>query len=368
MRIDALDVYYVAHPLVEPWTTAYGSDPVIYSVMVKLTSGGETSWSESCPFLAPTYSPECAYGAYYVASEFLAPLVLGQSFDSAEEINQAMACVKGNPFAHAAIEIAWWTMQSKLTKTPLHTLLGGSDDEIDTGADFGRQPSLDRLMERIDGAIREGYKRIKLKAMPGWDLEMLQAVRSTFPKFTFHIDCNAGYTLDDLPMFEKIDKLGLAMIEQPLFHADVVDHAKLQSRLETPICLDESISSVYMAEKAIELGACKVINIKPGRCGGLYNAKRINQLAQQAGIGCWIGGMLESAVGAGICVELAAMSNMVYPSDLFPSSRFYTEEISKNELVFSSPAKMRPSMAYGNAYVPEEAKLKQRTVAHKHCE
>ena len=158
------------------------------------------------------------------------------------------------------------------------------------------------------------------------------------------------------------------MIEQPLFHADVVDHAKLQSRLETPICLDESISSVYMAEKAIELGACKVINIKPGRCGGLYNAKRINQLAQQAGIGCWIGGMLESAVGAGICVELAAMSNMVYPSDLFPSSRFYTEEISKNELVFSSPAKMRPSMAYGNAYVPEEAKLKQRTVAHKHCE
>ena len=156
MRIDALDVYYVAHPLIEPWTTAYGSDPVIYSVMVKLTSGGETSWSESCPFLAPTYSPECAYGAYYVASEFLAPLVLGKSFESAEEINQAMACVKGNPFAHAAIEIAWWTMQSKLTKTPLHTLLGGSDDEIDTGADFGRQPSLDRLMERIDGAIREG--------------------------------------------------------------------------------------------------------------------------------------------------------------------------------------------------------------------
>ena len=166
-------MYYVAHPLIEPWTTAYGSDPVIYSVMVKLTSGGETSWSESCPFLAPTYSPECAYGAYYVASEFLAPLVLGQSFDSAEEINQAMACVKGNPFAHAAIEIAWWTMQSKLTKTPLHTLLGGSDDEIDTGADFGRQPSLDRLMERIDGAIREGYKRIKLKAMPGWDLEKM---------------------------------------------------------------------------------------------------------------------------------------------------------------------------------------------------
>lgn len=303
-----------------------------------------------------------------MASEFLAPLVLGKSFESAEEINQAMACVKGNPFAHAAIEIAWWTMQSKLTKTPLHTLLGGSDDEIDTGADFGRQPSLDRLMERIDGAIREGYKRIKLKAMPGWDLEMLQAVRSTFPKFTFHIDCNAGYTLDDLPMFEKIDKLGLAMIEQPLFHADVIDHAKLQSRLETPICLDESISSIYMAEKAIELGACKVINIKPGRCGGLYNAQRINQLAQQAGIGCWIGGMLESAVGAGICVELAAMNNMVYPSDLFPSSRFYTEEISQNEVVFSSPAKMRPSMAHGNAYVPEEAKLKQRTVAHKHCE
>lgn len=366
MYIDSIDVYYVTHPLIEPWTTAYGSDPVIHSVMVKMTSGNECAWSESTPFLAPTYSPECAFGAYYVASEFLAPLVLHKNFDTAKELNDAMAVIKGNPFAHAAIEIAWWTLQSKITKTPLHTLLGGSDDEVDVGADFGRQPSIDILLERIDGAIKSGFKRIKLKAMPGWDLNMLEAVRGTFPKFTFHIDCNSGYTLNDLDLFKKIDKLGLAMIEQPLFHADIVDHAKLQKVLDTPICLDESITSPYMAEKAIELDACRIINIKPGRCGGLYNAVQINELAKSAGIGCWIGGMLESAVGAGICLELAAMSNMVYPSDIFPSSRFYTEELSDNEVVFSSPGKMKPSNAFGNAFVPNEERLKQRIVAHKH--
>lgn len=368
MYIDALDIYYVRHPLIEPWTTAYGSDPDIRSVMVKITSGSETAWSESTPLLAPTYSPESAFGTYYTAKEFLAPLVLHKDFSSAQEINQAMSVIKGNPFAHAAIEIAWWTMQSKLTKTPLHTMLGGSDDEVDVGADFGRQASIDILLERIDGAIAEGFKRIKLKAMPGWDLEMLKAVRSTFPKHTFHIDCNSGYTLEDLPLFKEIDKLGLAMIEQPLFHADVIDHAKLQHQLDTPICLDESLTSPYMAEKAIELGACKYMNIKPGRCGGLYNSWKINELAREAGIGCWIGGMLESSVGAGICLELAAMPNMAYPSDLFPTSRFYTQEISKESVVFSSPAKMKPSNACGNAFVPEEERLAQRIIQHTHLE
>lgn len=368
MYIDAIDVYYVTHPLIEPWTTAYGSDPVIHSVMVKMTSGSHTAWSESTPFLAPTYSPECAFGAYHVAGEFLAPLVLHKDFKSAKEINDAMTVIKGNPFAHAAIEIAWWTLQSKITKTPLHTLLGGSDGEVDVGADFGKQNSIDILLERIDGAIKTGFKRIKLKAMPGWDLEMLRAVRSTFPSFTFHIDCNSGYTLDDIDLFKKIDKLGLAMIEQPLFHADIIDHAKLQKALDTPICLDESITNPYMAEKAIELGACRIINIKPGRCGGLYNSVKINELCKSAGIGCLIGGMLESSVGAGICLELAAMSNMVYPSDIFPSCRFYTKEISDNEVVFSSPGKMMPSNAFGNAFVPNEELLKERIVTHKHLE
>ena len=158
------------------------------------------------------------------------------------------------------------------------------------------------------------------------------------------------------------------MIEQPLFHADVIDHAKLQHQLDTPICLDESLTSPYMAEKAIELGACKYMNIKPGRCGGLYNSWKINQLAMEAGIGCWIGGMLESSVGAGICLELAAMPNMAYPSDLFPTSRFYTQEISKESVVFSSPAKMKPSNACGNAFVPEEDRLAQRIIEHTHLE
>jgi O-succinylbenzoate synthase len=330
--------------------------------MVKMTSGNETAWSESTPFLAPTYSPECAFGAYYVASEFLAPLVLHKNFESAKEINDAMAVIKGNPFAHAAIEIAWWTLQSKLTKTPLHTLLGGSDEEVAVGADFGRQPSIDILLNRIDDAIQSGFQRIKLKAMPGWDLDMLRAVRSTFPKFTFHIDCNSGYTLNDLPLFKEIDKLGLAMIEQPLFHADIIDHAKLQKALDTPICLDESISSPYMAEKAIELDACRIINIKPGRCGGLYNSMKINELAQSAGIGCWIGGMMESDVGKAICTEAAGIANMVYPHDITPSTINYPGIITESVIEETPQRTIQCIDRIGTPIKPDLEKLKAKTL------
>jgi O-succinylbenzoate synthase len=294
-------------------------------------------------------------------------MVLKKEFDTAEDINRTLAGIKGNPFAKSSVEIAWWTLESKMKAVPLHELLGGTFHEVDAGADFGVQDRLDTLLEMIDGAVQSQFPRIKLKAMHGWDTKMLDAVRSTFPKTVFHIDCNSGYTLDD-PLFRVIDKYHLAMIEQPLYHLDLLDHAKLQTRLETPICLDESVNSVYAAEHAIEIGACKYINIKPGRVGGLLYSTRINQLCADAGIGCWIGGMLESAVGAGICIELATIGNMRYPSDLFPSSAYYKNEISENEVVLSSPGKMMPSRVPGNAYEPVMAILSARTVESVHLE
>ena len=329
MRIDKLDVYYVAMPLIYPWRTAYGVDYDIHSVLVKATSGEYEGWSESTPFFAPTYLTESAGSVFYHVTEVFGPHVVGGEYETAAELNERLEVFKGNSFAKAAIEICWWTLQSNISGTPLHRLLGGETREVAAGADFGIQDSFDMLLGNIQQAVDAGFPRIKLKTARGWDLEMLQVVRGAFPDMTFHIDCNSGYTLDDLPFFKAIDDLGLAFIEQPLHYADVLDHAELAKQIVTPICLDETIVGVKAAEQAIRVGACKYINIKPGRIGGLANSLAVHDMARDAGIPVWVGGMLESAVGASICVELATLSNFTYPGDLFPSSRFYERDLSE---------------------------------------
>ena len=282
MRIDRLDVYYVVMPLIYPWRTAYGEDADIHSVLVKLTSGEHEAWSESTPFFAPTYLNESAGSVFYHVSEVMGPWIVGREYDTAAELNQRLAIFKGNSFAKAAVEIGWWTLQSRITGTPLHRLLGGRTRDVVAGADFGIQDSYDMLLGNIQQAVDAGFPRIKLKAAPGWDLEMLQIVTSTFPDTTFHIDCNSGYTLDDLPFFKAIDGMGLAFIEQPLAYNDLLDHAELARQIGTPICLDESIVDPRTAEQALRIGACRYINIKPGRIGGLTNALAVHDMARDA--------------------------------------------------------------------------------------
>ena len=260
-------------------------------------------------------------------TEVFGPHVVGREYDTARELTERLEAFKGNSFAKASIEMCWWTLQSGITATPLHRLLGGETREVSAGADFGIQDSIDMLLGNIQTAVDAGFPRIKLKVAKGWDLEMLRAVTGTFPNVTFHIDCNCGYTLDDLPFFKAIDGLGLAFIEQPLSFGDVLDHAELAKQLETPICLDETIYSVKAAEQALRIGACKYINIKPGRSGGFTNSIDIHDMARDAGVPVWVGGMLESAVGAALCVELATLSNFTYPGDLFPSARFYEQDL-----------------------------------------
>ena len=283
MRIDKLDVYYVVMPLIYPWRTAYGEDRDIHSVLVKATSGEWEAWSESTPFFAPTYLTESAGSVFYHVSEVFGPYVVGREYETAADLNARLDVFKGNSFAKAAIEIGWWALASRISGTPLHRLLGGRTREVVAGADFGIQDSFDMLLGNIQQAVDAGFPRIKLKVAKGWDLDMLQVVRKAFPDFTFHIDCNSGYTLEDLPFFKAIDGLGLAFIEQPLHFADVLDHAELARQIETPICLDETIVSVRAAEQAIRTKACRYINIKPGRIGGLSNALAVHDLARDAG-------------------------------------------------------------------------------------
>ena len=352
MRIDRVDVYYVSLPLIYPWRTAYGEDAAIHSILVRMESDGREGWGETTPLKAPAYSPETAMSVYHTIAEFIAPLVVGGTFETADELLDVYSWIKGNPFAKAGTEIAWWMLKANTEGKPLHELLGGNFRSVEAGADFGVQDSIDMLLAKIQEAVDSGFKRVKLKVRAGWDLEMLRAVRAAFPQQTFHIDCNSGYTLDDIDFFREVDKLELAMIEQPLHHTDLLEHAELQKQIQTPVCLDESITSVRAFEWALKLKSCQVLNLKTGRVGGLSVAVKLHNIARDAGMPCWVGSMLESGVGAGILVELATLNNFTYPGDLFPSSFFYRQDLTEQELVLNDDCTFTPSRVAGTPYKP----------------
>ncbi len=360
MRIDRLDVYYVSMPLIYPWRTAYGEDHAIDSVLVRASSGGVCAWSEATPFRAPHYVPESAGTVFHLVSEIFGPLVVGRDFETAADLDAHLASFKGNGFAKASIEILWWTLESQRTGTPVHMLLGGSDQEVLAGADFGVLDSFDDLLADIQQAVDAGFPRIKLKARPGWDTEMLRAVRGSFPNEMFHIDCNGGYTLDDLDTFREIDQFRLAFIEQPLGWDDVLDHAELARAIETPICLDESARELRAVEQALQIGACQYVNIKPGRSGGFTRSRKIHDLCHDHGVPVWIGGMLESSVGASLCVELATLPNFTYPGDLFPSSKFYVDDLAEPALELTENLTFAPSA--GTLPAPNPDRLRAMTV------
>jgi O-succinylbenzoate synthase len=363
-RIDAIELFRVRMPLVYPFTTAYGSDDVIESVLIKLISGDCYGWAESQPFKAPTYCPEFSQGVYLISRMYLAPAILGKEIGSGDELQQAFACFKGNHFAKGGMDMAWWDLFARSRGEPLWKTLGGSGPVVEVGADFGVMHSLEALLGKIDEAIRAGYKRVKLKYAPGWDLDMVALVRKTFPKMTFHIDCNSGFRLADIGMFRRLDEYDLAMIEQPLMHDDLVDHAALARQIRTPICLDESITSLDKARKAIEIGACRWVNIKPVRVGGLTNALRINEHCRQAGVPCWVGGMIESALGAAHCLAMATLPNMKYPNDIFPSSRFYRRDLGTPEMNLSGPSQVTAASVPGVGVEPDPEQLERMMIEH----
>ena len=331
-------------PLIEPWRTAYGADSAVHSILVRLSSSGTHAWGEACPLFAPTYSPEYAASVYETCRQFLLPRIVGREVETADGLLEHVAIFKGNPFAKAAVETAWWMLESKHKGVPLWRLVGGTQPEVSCGEDFGIQDSIDQLLCRIERAIERGYPRVKLKVMRGWDIEVLQAVRGAFPKLTMHIDCNGGYDLrSDWTTLAAFDRFDLAMIEQPLASDDLLEHAELQQRLATPICLDESIKSPKDFAAALKLGSCRAINVKPGRVGGLRNAIRIHDMAGDAGMVAWVGSMLESGVGVAICAALASMPHFTYPADLFPASKFHLHDIVRSPLEIGTDCRVNLS-------------------------
>ena len=366
MRIEAIDAYWVRLPLRFNFRTSYGDQEWTDSILVRMEGGGHHAWGESCPPSAPGYSAEHTLAVFHTLRAHVAPRIIGQEIETSQDLLARIALVKGNQFARAALDITWWVLDAKRRGVPLHVALGGTRDRVAVGADFGVQDSIDLLLADVQRAVDAGFPRIKLKFRPGWDVDMVAAVRSAFPRATFHVDCNAAYTLADADLFRQLDRYQLAMIEQPLVDdgMSLVNHADLQKRIETPVCLDESAQSLAHVQAAIRLGSCKVVNVKMARVGGLTASRDIQALCAEHGIPCWVGGMLESAVGGAICAELATLPNFTYAGDIFPSSYFYTDDLGKPEVVLSGPGEVRCSTVPGIAQEPAPELLKRWTVEH----
>lgn len=357
MKIDEIDVFHVAMPLKAPWKTAFSVERTIDSVLVRLRSGELEGWGEAAPYAVPQFSPEWAGGCFLLIRDVFAPLLAGQDIPSGEALQDRLKAFKGNFFAKAAIDTAWWDLAAKQRETPLWKLIGGRNRTIDVGADIPVQDDHDELLQAVADSVEAGFSRTKLKFRPDSGVGMVAAVRAAFPELVMHIDCNSGFTLADLPLFRELDKLGLAMIEQPLASDDLVDHAALQAHLDTPICLDESITSAERARKAIEIGAARWINIKHGRVGGLTNALQVHRLCTERNVPCWIGGMLESYVGQGPSIALSTLPGISYPADIFPEGRLYRRDLAEPAVQLSGPGRVEAPNRPGHGFQPDPQQL-----------
>lgn len=364
MRIEEIELFRVEMPMKEPWRTAFSEEVAIDAILVRLRMEGVDGWGETAPYRRPQFSPEWADGAFALMRDVLAPELVNQNIDTGDDLQARLRAFKGNPFAKAGLDNAWWDARAKLEGEPLWSLIGGAGPTVPVGADIAVMDDLDALVAAVGHAQEAGFERTKLKFRRGVGVEMVARVRETFPDAVLHIDCNSGFSLDDLPMFRELDHYGLAMIEQPLGYDDLLDHARLQRELATPICLDESIVSVDRARKAIDIDAGRWINIKPGRVGGLTNAVAIHDHCRDRGVPCWVGGMLESAVGQGPALALATLPNMRYPADVFPSTRLYREDLSEPEIVLSAPSRVTAPDVPGHGFRPVPERLERCTTRH----
>ena len=329
LTIQSVTLREISLKLKEPFRISSGVTSDRRILLLELDDGeGTTAWSECVAGEYPNYSSETVETAWLAIREYVLPRVIGEIFDSPADVWPLLARdFRGHNMAKAAVEMGMWELEARRQGIPLSDLLGGVRDQIEVGVSIGIQLNPEELVIKASACMQEGYRKIKIKVMPGADLAFVLRVRKELPGAPLMVDANNAYTLDDMDTLKALDDLDLLMIEQPLAWDDLVQHATLQSRLNTPICLDESITSADRVRDMIELGSGKIVNIKPGRVGGFSPAIAIHDLCEQAGIPVWCGGMLESGVGRGFNIALASLSNFRFPGDISPSSRYWQRDI-----------------------------------------
>ena len=361
MKIEAVTLREIRMPLVHFFETSFGRTYSRRILLVTLHCQGLTTWGECVAGEDPFYSEESIETAWYVLRDYLAPALIGKDLKRGAECAALFERVRGHRMAKAALENACWAAEAQEKNLPLWRLLGGSRKEIACGVSIGIQDSVEQLLEKIETELSAGYQRIKVKVKPGWDVAVLARIRKRWPKIVLSCDANSAYRLEDFEHLKKFDEFGLLMIEQPLWSDEIFQHAALQKQLKTDICLDESIHSARDAEAAIELGACRIINLKVGRLGGFSEAIATHDICRQHKIPVWCGGMLESGIGRAQNVALSTLENFRLPGDVSASQRYWKEDIVEPEIEVSAQGTIAINDQPGTGYRVREDLIEKLT-------
>lgn len=365
MKIESIELRHIKMKLVSPFKTSMGTDFFVEHIIIKVQSDGISGWGECVAEGNPFYSYETVFTSWYILKEFIIPTVVGREVSSIGKTIRRWNHIRGHRMAKAGLESALWDLFAKRKNVSLSKLMGGIRKKIDVGVSIGIQKSEKDLLKKVDGYIRKGYKRIKIKIEPGYDINPVKSLRKHFPNILLQVDANSAYSLKDFNRIKKLDDYNLLLIEQPLGYEDIYQHSKLQRELKTPICLDESIHSLDDTIAALELGACRVINIKPGRVGGFSEAIKIHNYCMKNKIPVWCGGMLETGIGRAGNVALASLKNFTLPGDISASKRYFQQDIVEPEFTVDIDGTMKVPQGSGIGVQVNKKLLEKFTVTKK---
>lgn len=362
MKIERIELREIKLPLVAPFETSFGRTFERRIILVKVFGDGLAGWGECTVGEKPFYNHESTESCWTMIRDFAGPMILGREVESPEQVPQLTRAIRGNKMARGALECAVWDLEARRQGKPLWQLLGGTQEEINCGVSLGLEDEDAAMLRKVETEVAAGYQRIKIKIKPGRDYEMIRALRREYPSITMSVDANSAYTLADAELLGKFDEFNLLMIEQPLSYDDIIDHASLQPRLKTAICLDESILSVDDARKALELGACRIINIKLGRVSGHTEARKIQAYCRERNVPVWCGGMLEAGIGRAHNIAMSTLPGFVLPGDVSASKRYWTEDIITPPVEVSPRGTIPRPTGVGIGYEVNEKRIDALTV------
>jgi O-succinylbenzoate synthase len=363
MKIDSLTLYHIRLPLVSPFATSFGSIDHKECILVELHAEGLVAYGESAVERDPGYNYETTGTAWHILKDFVAPLILGQNVVDAADFQRRVAGIRGHHLAKAGIEMALWDLIGKRDGKSLKEMFGGERDKVEVGVSIGIQESVSALVQSAERYVQQGYDRLKIKIKPGRDVEDTSAVRKAFPHIRLQVDANSAYSLETAEALQPLDDLDLLLIEQPLFEDDIWDHHKLQKQLKTPICLDESVVSPRHARYAIEMEACRTINIKPGRVGGLSQGIEIHDMCRAQGMPVWCGGMLETGVGRASNLAIASLPGFTLPGDISASERYFARDITHERFILNLDSTIDVPTGPGLGVTIDEEAIQRFTLA-----
>ena len=362
MRVQKVCLRELRMALLAPFETSFGTSTMRRILLLEAHVDGVTGWGEVVAGENPFYHPETVETAWHILKDFIWPVVRARDYAAAAEVWDSLGHIRGHNMAKAGLETAMWDAEAKLQSVPLWRLLGGSREEIPCGVSIGIQKTLEELEAAVQKELAAGYQRIKIKIKPGWDEHAVARLREKWPLLRLMVDANSAYRLADTALLKHLERFHLMMIEQPLGWDDLYSHAELQKQLDTPICLDECIHSLEHARAAIEIGACRILNIKLGRVGGHTPARRIQDLCQSRGIPVWCGGMLESGIGRAQNIAMSTLSNFILPGDVSASKRYWEADIIEPEVTVTPQGSIRVPQAPGIGFAPRMERIEQLTV------